>query len=196
MNYEHSFKPEQTFVDRIISESDFIQLSDNRAISFVELHGHSNTTMGVLVSTCNNKKVFFSGDNLFPRKEIMKFWIPLITNPYEFMESLDIICSIKDIEWCIPSHGDFIQKNIEETAELNKIALLSTQACITEALEKNEKMTSEEIVKYVADKNLMEMNFSQYTLINTTIRSFLAVMHDSKEIRFQVENNKLYFSKH
>jgi len=190
------FKPEQTFVDRIISESDFIALSDNRKVSFIELHGHSQTTIGVLISNKDDKKMLFAGDNIFPRGEIMKFWIPLLINPDFFMESLDKICSIKDLQWCIPSHGDFIKSNISETAELNKIAILSTKACILDALEKNGKMTSEELVKYVADKNELEMNFGQYTLINTTVRSYIAVMHDSREIRFLVEDNKLYFTKH
>ncbi len=190
------FKPDPTFVSKTISESDFITLSDNRKVSFIELHGHSNCSMGVLITTENNKKILFPGDNLFPRGEIMKFWIPLIANPDEFMNSLDKICSIKDLEWCIPSHGDFIKRNVEETAELNKIAILSTKACILEALEKNEKLTSEEIVKYVADKNCLEMNFGQFTLINSTIRSYIAVMHDAREIRLQVCDNKLYFTKH
>lgn len=190
------FKPDPTPVNRIISEADFITLSCNRKVTFVELKGHSNCTLGVLISDSNNKKILFSGDNLFPRGEIMKFWIPLIANPDEFMLSLDKICSIKDLEWCIPSHGDFIKRNIEETAELNKIAILSTKACILEALEKNDCMTCEEIVKYVADKNGLEMNLGQFTLINSTIRSYISVMHDSRDIRLKVENNKLYFFKH
>lgn len=190
------FKPEITMVDKTISESDFITLSDDRKVTFIELHGHSNCTMGVIISDKNNKKMLFAGDNIFPRSEIMKFWIPLIANPDEFMESLDKICSIKDLEWCIPSHGDFIKNNVSETAELNKIAMLSTKFCILEALEKNGKMTSEEIVKYVADKNELTMNLGQYTLINSTVRSYISVMHDNKDIRMQVEDNKLYFTLH
>ena len=189
------FKPEQTFVDRVISEKDFITLSDNRDISFIELHGHCYTTIGVIVTDSSKKKMLFTGDNLFPRGEIMKFWVPLIANPDHFMESLDKICALKDLEWCIPSHGDFIKRNISETAELNKIAILSTKTCILEALEKNEKMTAEDIVKYVADKNNLEMNFGQFSLINFTVRSYIAVMHDNRQIRLQVENNKLYFTK-
>lgn len=188
------FKPEETYVDRIISEDDFILLSNNRKVSFIELTGHSSTTIGVIISNQKDEKILFSGDNLFPRREIMKFWIPLIKHPYNFMDSLDKICAIKDLVWVIPSHGDFIRHNINETAELNKIAILSTKACIITALSENEKMTAEQIVKYVADKNELTMNFGQYTLINFTIRSYLAVMHDSKEIRLQVENNTLYFS--
>lgn len=190
------FRPEQTFVDKIISEDDFLILSDDRKVSFIELHGHSNCTIGVLITNRSDKKILFSGDNIFPRGEIMKFWIPLIEQPDLFMDSLDKICLIKDLEWCIPSHGDFIKNNVSETAELNKIAILSTKACILEALDKNEKMTIEEIVKYVADKNCLQMNFGQFSLINSTIKSYLSVLHDSRLIRMQVENNRLYFFKH
>lgn len=190
------FKPSPTFVDKTITGSDTVSLSENRKITFIELHGHSYCSMGVLVSDLNDNKVLFSGDAIFPRSEIAKYWIPLIINPVEFMESLDIIADIKNLEWCIPSHGDFIKRNIAETVELDKIAILSNRMCILEALDTNEKLTAEDIIKYVADKNSLKMPLSQYTLISATIRSYIAIMHDAKEIRMKVEDNKLYFTKY
>ena len=111
----------------------------------------------------------------------------------KFMESLDKICSIENTEWCIPSHGDFLQRNIEETAELNKIAIISTRMCILDSLKDFKPHTPEDIIKYVADKNNLEMTLSQYALISSTVKSYLAVMHDAREIKIKVEKNKLYF---
>ena len=108
------------------------------------------------------------------------------------MESLDVLTSSPDVLWCIPSHGDFLSKNLSETAELNKIAILSTRMCIFEALKKK-PLTIEEIVKYVADKNNLDMAMGQYALINSTVRSYLSVMHDAKEIKMKIEKNRLYF---
>ena len=54
-------------------------------------------------------------------------------------------------------------------------------------------LTIEEIVKYVADKNNLDMSMGQYALINSTVRSYLSVMHDAKEIKMKIEKNKLYF---
>ena len=105
------------------------------------------------------------------------------------MDSLDVLTSIPDVLWCIPSHGDFLSKNLSETAELNKIAILSTRMCIFEALKKK-PLTIEEIVKYVADKNNLDMAMGQYALINSTVRSYLSVMHDAKEIKMKIEKSK------
>lgn len=186
------FKPEETKVDFTFSQKDEFLLSDERKISFLELHGHSQTSVAVIIHLKNHKKILFAGDTIFPRSEIGKYWIPLIINPVEFMESLDVISDMKDVLWCIPSHGDFLSKNIEETAELNKIAILSTRMCIFEAL-KEKSLTAEDIVKYVANKNNLKMTVGQFALITSTIRSYLSVMHDAKEIKMKIRDNKLYF---
>ncbi len=189
------FKPAQTFVDKIISEKLEIDISGGRKINFIELLGHSNSSMGVIISDKRGKKVIFAGDAIFPRDEIGRYWIPLIINPDEFMQSLDKLCEIKNVDWCIPSHGDFLRKNINEAAELNKIAILSTRMCILNALESGKKMTADQLVKYVADKNYLEMTVSQFALISSTVRSYISVMHDAHEIKFEMKNNMLYFYK-
>ncbi len=187
------FMPSQTFLDKFISKDDVIELSGGRKISFIKLEGHSYETLGVIVSSKNGKKVIFPGDNIFPRNEIINHWIPLILNPVEYMDSLDKLCEIKNVEWCIPSHGDFLRRNINEAAELNKIAIISTRTCIFDALKTKKKLTAEEIVKYVADKNDMQLSLSQYSLVQSTIKSYMAIMHDAREIRMEIDGNKLYF---
>ena len=49
------------------------------------------------------------------------------------MDSLDKLCAIENVDWCIPSHGDFLKRNINEAAELNKIAIISTRTCILDS---------------------------------------------------------------
>lgn len=188
------FMPQNTFVDNQISADTVIELSGERKISFMELSGHSYSTMCVIVTDKKNHKTIFPGDNIFPRNEIMEHWVPLILNPVEFMNSLDKLCEMEHVDWCIPSHGDFLKRNIQEAAELNKIAILSTRMCILESLKSKKRLTVEEIVKYVADKNGFKMSFSQYALVHSTIKSYLAVMHDAREVKMEVCDNKLYFS--
>ncbi len=188
------FMPSPTYVDHIIKTDEIIELSSSRKLSFMELTGHSYETLAVIISDKNDKKVIFPGDNIFPRNEIINHWIPLILNPVQYMESLDKLCAIEKVEWCIPSHGDFLKRNINEAAELNKIAIISTRTCILDSLKTKKRLTVEEIVKYVADKNDMQMNFSQYALVYTTVKSYIAVMHDAREIKMEVSDNKLYFS--
>ena len=188
------FMPSPTYIDRFISKDDVIELSQGRSLSFLELKGHSYETLGVIIKGKNEHKVLFPGDNIFPRNEIINHWIPLILNPVEFMESLDILCSLEKVDWCIPSHGDFLKRNINEAAELNKIAIISTRTCILDSLKTKKRLNAEEIVKYVADKNGMQLSLSQYALVHSTIKSYIAVMHDAREIKMEVSDNKLYFS--
>ena len=188
------FMPSPTAVDHFITKDDVIELSGSRKITFIELKGHSYETLGIIITGKNEHKVIFPGDNIFPRNEIINHWIPLILNPVEYMDSLDKLCAIEKVDWCIPSHGDFLRRNINEAAELNKIAIISTRTCILDALKTKKKLTAEEIVKYVADKNDMELSFSQYALVQSTVKSYIAVMHDAREIKMAVSDNKLYFS--
>jgi len=188
------FMPSPTYVDHIIKTDEIIELSGSRKLSFMELTGHSYETLAVIISDKNDKKVIFPGDNIFPRNEIINHWIPLILNPVQYMESLDKLCAIEKVEWCIPSHGDFLKRNINEAAELNKIAIISTRTCILDSLKTKKRLTVEEIVKYVADKNDMQLTLSQYALVHSTIKSYIAVMHDAREIKMEVSDNKLYFS--
>ena len=188
------FMPSPTYVDHIINADEIIELSGGRKLSFMELNGHSYQTFCAIISDKNDKKVIFPGDNIFPRNEIINHWIPLILNPVQYMESLDKLCAIEKVEWCIPSHGDFLKRNINEAAELNKIAIISTRTCILDSLKTKKRMTVEDIVKYVADKNDMQLTFSQYVLVYSTVKSYIAVMHDAREIKMEVSDNKLYFS--
>lgn len=188
------FMPSPTEVNHFISKDDVIELSDGRKLSFMELNGHSYETLALIITDKKDHKVVFPGDNIFPRNEIINHWVPLILNPVEFMESLDRLCELEKVDWCIPSHGDFLKRNINEAAELNKIAIISTRSCILDSLKTKKRLTIEEIVKYVSDKNDMKLSFSQYQLVQSTIKSYIAVMHDAREIKMEVSDNKLYFS--
>ena len=187
------FKPEAVECDRIISKEDFIALEDGRSLTFFEFQGHSPQGLGILIENHDGKKVLFAGDAIFPRNELGKHWIHLITNPMLFMDSLDSIATIENLEYCIPSHGEIITDDLQETIEMNKIAILSTRQCILNFLKKGKK-TGDEIIKYVADYHGLTMKIPQYTLISSTIKSYLAEMQNERKVDLVVEENLLYYS--
>lgn len=191
----HFFQADPVYPDFAIKSDFVIELSDSRKFTFIELPGHSQGHFGIIVNCRDETKILFSGDALFSRDEIARHWIPLIVNPNEFLKSLEKICALENVCYCVPSHGSIITDNINETAELDSIAILSTKECILEALSKNKFMTAEEIIKYVAKRNSLNMNLSQYALISSTIKSYIAVMHDERKIRMKVEDNTLLFYK-
>lgn len=187
------YKQEETIASRTISETDLFHFSENRILSFMDLPGHFFENTAVIITNSSNKKIIFSGDAIFPRDEIQEHWIPFILNPKNFCNSLDKICTIENINFIIPSHGNFINNNVKETAELNKLAIYETFDCILESLKSGPK-TPEQVIKYVADKNELTMGLGQYYLVGSTLRSYLSVLHDEAKIKLQVRENQLFWS--
>ena len=187
--------PETTYVDRFIKEGDIIPISGDRTISFTDVHGHTFASLGIIITNKNNEKIIFTGDSIFTREELGKFWIPFILNPNDFLKSVKKLTKIENVICMIPSHGNIIKDNIEETAEFNEISVLSAKKSILDALSQKKLSTIDEITKYVADKNEYKMSLGQYVLMNTTMKSYLAVMHDDKQVNFKVIDNNLYFYK-
>ena len=189
------FTPEKSVVDHFIKEGDVFPLSGDRKITYIDLSGHTYKCLGIVVSNKEDEKIIFTGDAIFTREELGKFWIPFIVNPNQFLDSLWSINEIENVKCLVPSHGDIIPSDIiEETAEFNEISVLSAKQSIVNALRVKKYSTMDEIVKYVADLNEYDMSFGQYTLMTSTIRSYLSIMHDDELIDIKIEGNVLYFS--
>ena len=186
------FRPEAVKADRIIKSDDIINLENGLILSFIEFRGHSPQGLGIIAENIEGKKVLFAGDSIFPRRELGSHWISLITNPLLFMESLDRMEELENIDFIVPGHGEIITDNLTENIEMNKIAILSTRQCILNALAKN-KMTGEQLIKYVADYHGLNMKIPQYALISSTIKSYLSELQDERKINLQIEGNNLYY---
>lgn len=186
------FRPEAVKADRIIKSDDIINLENGLILSFIEFRGHSPQGLGIIAENIEGKKVLFAGDSIFPRRELGSHWISLITNPLLFMESLDRMEELENIDFIVPGHGEIITDNLTENIEMNKIAILSTRQCILNALAKN-KMTGEQLIKYVADYHGLNMKIPQYALISSTIKSYLSELQDERKINLQIEGNTLYY---
>ncbi len=186
------FKPQPSKVTRIIEEEDCIKLSGGRFISFVILPGHSFEMTAVVYSDKAGKKVVFAGDGIFTRDELSKHWIPYMAHPFKFMESLDKLSKLENVEWCIPGHGDFINRNLNETIEMDTLAILETKQLLLNLLSKGRK-TSGELLKDVADINEIKLGFGQSVLIRSTLKSYLAALHDQGLIKVIIEDNTFYW---
>jgi glyoxylase-like metal-dependent hydrolase (beta-lactamase superfamily II) len=182
---------EKTVPNKIINPNEKFTLLNGIKISFINLPGHYFETVGILCED-NNKKVLFASDGIFGRKNIGKYWIPFLYDVKEFKNSLDTISSL-NADFCIPGHGEPTSQ-IEETVELNKIAIISNEQCILEAL-KYKEQTQEDILKYVADKNEINLHIAQYMLIGCTIKAYLTFLYNEGKISYHIKENKMYWFK-
>ncbi len=177
---------------KMLYDGDSFNFNDGTGLKFIDLPGHSFQEMAVIYELPDGSKIVFSGDAVYPRKRLAKFWISFIYNPHKFMQSLDKLDSIKNIKYCIPSHGEFITDDLSEVIELNKIAVYSVEKTILNIL-KTGKASFEQILKGVTDYHDIKMAFAQHVLIGCTLKSYLAVMCDKGEITCKVEENILYY---
>ena len=182
---------EKTVPNKIINTNEKLTLLNGIKISFINLPGHYFEMVGILCED-NNKKVLFASDGIFGRKNIGKYWIPFLYDVKEFKNSLDTISSL-NADFCIPGHGEPTSQ-IEETVELNKIAIISNEQCILEAL-KHKEQTQEDILKYVADKNEINLHIAQYMLIGCTIKAYLTFLYNEGKISYHIKENKMYWFK-
>ena len=182
---------EKTVPNKIINPNEKLTLLNGIKISFINLPGHYFEMVGILCEH-NNKKVLFASDGIFGRKNIGKYWIPFLYDVKEFKNSLDTISSL-NADFCIPGHGEPTSQ-IEETVELNKIAIISNEQCILEAL-KYKEQTQEDILKYVADKNEINLHIAQYMLIGCTIKAYLTFLYNEGKISYHIKENKMYWFK-
>ena len=182
---------EKTVPNKIINTNEKLTLLNGIKISFINLPGHYFEMVGILCEN-DNKKVLFASDGIFGRKNIGKYWIPFLYDVKEFKNSLDTISSL-NADFCIPGHGEPTSQ-IEETVELNKIAIISNEQCILEAL-KYKEQTQEDILKYVADKNEINLHIAQYMLIGCTIKAYLTFLYNEGKISYHIKENKMYWFK-
>ena len=182
---------EKTVPNKIINTNEKLTLNNGIKLSFINLPGHYFEMIGILCEN-DNKKILFASDGIFGRKNIGKYWIPFLYDVKEFKNSLDTISSL-NADFCIPGHGEPTSQ-IEETVELNKIAIISNEQCILEAL-KCKEQTQEDILKYVADKNEINLHIAQYMLIGCTIKAYLTFLYNEGKISYHIKENKMYWFK-
>lgn len=157
-------------------------------MNFMELPGHYFGDTGVLITAANGQKILFAGDAISNRAELGKYWIQFMIQPDKCAETLTKICGIKNLIWCIPSHGKFIKDDLNETAELCTIAIYSTRQSILNALKKG-PLSTEKLIQEVARQHNISMGLGQYNLVSATIRSHLSALREKKMIKMKVVEN-------
>lgn len=163
----------------------------NIILEIIPLAGHYVDQTGFLFTDTDGKKIFFGGDAFTGKTAIKKFWIQYLLNENGTKDSLQKLSEIK-ADWYIPGHGEIV-KEIEGIAELNLIAILETENMILDEL-KTPK-THEEILKAVADRNSIPLKVSQYCLIGSTLRSYLAGLYENWKITYEIKDNKMFWKR-
>ena len=182
------YVPAHCEATRVIRAEECVELSDGKKIRFIALPGHYFEMLGVMCKTPDGKSVFYAGDAVFGRSVIAKFSIPFMLDVASFLDTLEKLRSIRADRY-VPSHGDAVTR-IDETAEMNQIAVLQTISCIMKILKKKPH-TAKELLTEVANANGISMKLPQYVLIGCTLRSFLTYLYAEERITYEIADNKM-----
>lgn len=168
-----------------------IKTDSNIEISFMSLPGHTFDMHGIIVKNSDGKTAMFAGDALFGHQHILKYWIPYLYDVRKYKDTLDKLAKT-EYNIYVPTHGE-PSSVINELSELNKIAILSTEQSILNAL-KNGPMIHEDILASVARQNNLRLKIAQYVLIGSTLKAYLIYLWEEKKVAYHIVDNRMLWS--
>lgn len=149
------------------------------------LGGHFWQMIGV--KTPDN--VYFLADCVFSETILEKYHISFNYDVSAYFKTLDFVETL-DGTLYIPAHGEptkdirpLVQQNRNKTEEILGELL---NICASPKF-------FEDILRSVFVKYALTMDYGQYVLVGSTIRSYLAYLYDAGKVDAYVENNYLYW---
>lgn len=154
-------------------------------LKMLRLDGHSFSMTAIKTAD----DVWFLSDCLASEAGIEKYHVSFLYDVNGYLESLEKVKALKGTLF-VPAHADaatdiapLAQLNIDKVMEV--ISLLKG-LCM-------QPVRFEEILKQIFDHYELGMDFNQYVLVGSTLRSYLSYLHDRKEMDVIFEENQLYF---
>lgn len=135
--------------------------------------------------------VIYLADCLSSRETLEKYQISFIYDVAAYLETLNTVKQL-EAKIFVPSHAEATE-NIAPLAQLNidkvnRIAEKITAIC-------TEPLCFEQILQRVFTEYHLTMNWEQYVLVGSTVRSYLAWLKDTNKIQTDFENNVLLWER-
>lgn len=170
----------------LAAESDAVDFSDAdfpKELEVLPLPGHFFDMVGIRTPD----GTAFLADCLSSRAVLEKYRISFIYDVAAYLQTLDRMEAMQ-AELFVPAHAE-ASRDIGELAALNRnnvyeIADRLLSACDTPA-------GFETILKTVFDDYRLTMDFEQYVLVGSTVRSYLSWLRDQGKIQAGFEDNQL-----
>lgn len=154
-----------------------------KGLKFIRLGGHFFDMIGIKTSD----DIYFLADCVFGENIINKYHLSFIYNVSEFLNTLDAVEKMGG-KLFVPAHaeatadiGPLVRANRNKVNEIENRLL---EIC---------KMPScfEDILKRVFNFYALKMDFNQYVLVGSTVRSYLSYLHDKGRLGTIFSYNKL-----
>jgi glyoxylase-like metal-dependent hydrolase (beta-lactamase superfamily II) len=166
--------------------SEVIDIDDQdfpKELEIIDLPGHFFDMIGIKTPD----DVIFLADCISSREILEKYAISFIYDVNAYLKTLDEVEKMKS-DIFIPAHTD-VSEGIKELVGINRKKVLEIADKIIEFCK--EPSTFDIILKKVFDTYGLVMNFEQYVLVGSTIRSYLSWLKDEGKITSSFQENKM-----
>lgn len=170
----------------LAQESDALPMTPDTlpaGIERIELPGHFFDMVGFRTAD----DVVFLADCLSSEESLEKYQISFVYDVQAYLDTLEAVKSMQAAVF-VPAHADatadiapLAQKNIDK---VQQIAARILELCQT-------PMIFEDILQSLFQAFDLTMNFEQYVLVGSTVRSYLAWLHDMGKLDAQFEAARL-----
>jgi glyoxylase-like metal-dependent hydrolase (beta-lactamase superfamily II) len=166
--------------------NDIAEMALPQGMDYFPLKGHFFDMIGVKTPD----DVYFMADCVSSEHIIEKYHIAFIYDVSEYLNTLDMIKTLKG-KLFIPAHADAVN-DMEPLSDINKKKVLEILERIQHICEK--PVSFEEVLKALFDEYNLVMDFNQYVLAGSTVRSYLSYMLDNQTLNADFRDNKLLWS--
>lgn len=170
----------------LAQESEVSDISDPdfpRELEIIPLKGHFFDMIGIRTPD----DVLFLADCVSSKATLEKYQVSFIYDVAAYLEALDRVESMR-AKLFVPAHADATE-DMTELVQANRSKVFEIADKLAEILAT--PMCFEELLKRVFDEYRLAMNFEQYALVGSTLRSYLAWMKDGGRVGVEISDNRL-----
>ena len=159
------------------------QVCLNDHFTLFPLAGHFFDMVGVMTGD----RVFFLGDCMFGEDILAKYRIPFIYDVAAYKRTITSVREV-DADVYVLSHGQATD-TIGPIADLNEAIVAQVEECLERMLV--DKLGGDDILKKVCDHFAITLDYGQYALVGSTVRSFLAYLYNEGRLGYGFLDNRL-----
>lgn len=165
-----------------------VQIIDEEPLQVIPLSGHTRGQVGIITPD----RVCFLGDALFSNYTLDTYALPYTFDVGESCKTLHSLFKI-DADYFVISHDAQVISR-DEFPSLVQRNLANFKRFKTEILELlNQPLTREDLVAKIILSNNIELNLSEYHVIQTSVSAFITYLDDQQLINYKFEEGRLYY---
>jgi len=154
-----------------------------KGMSMIALPGHSFDMVGFRTA----EDVVYLGDCLSSKETLEKYQISFIYDVAAYLETLEMLKNLKAMIF-VPAHAE-VTNNIVPLAGINIDKVHEIANKILHICEK--PIIMEKILQQLFNEYKLAMNFEQYVLVGSTVRSYLSWLKDIERMEIIFKNGQL-----